>query len=78
MRKFALIVTLCMCAVLLADCDASDLTPAQTTAVCHALMGPIRYNTYNIKSGRYSGHILALDLKARNQVGQGLRCAQYR
>ena len=60
-------------------CDpASQLTPAQTKDICTALIGPIRYNTYNPKSGRYSGHILALDLKQRNQIGAYLRCPAYR
>ena len=70
-----LVILVCL---LLAGCDVGDLTPAQTTAICHALIGPIHYNTYNPKSGRYSGHILAIDLKMRNQVGQALHCAQYR
>ena len=61
-----------------ASCTPEDLTPAQTTAICEALIGPIHYTTYDPKSGRYSGHILALDLKQRNQVGQALHCPQYR
>ena len=67
-----------MCAVLLAACGPNDLTPAQTTAICHALIGPIHYTTYDPKSGRYAAQTLALDLKARNQIGQALHCAQYR
>ena len=65
-------------AILLAGCGPNDLTPAQTTAICHALIGPIHYNTYNPKSGRYSGHVLALDLHQRNLVGQYLHCPAYR
>ena len=64
--------------ILLTGCDVGDVTPAQTEAICHALIGPIHYNTYDPKSGRYAAHVLALDLKARNQVGQALHCAQYR
>ena len=78
MRKVSLFATLCVCAVLLAACDPSQLTPAQTKDICRAILGPIFYNTYNPKSGRYAGHILALDLKQRNQVGQYLRCPAYR
>jgi hypothetical protein len=79
-RRFSYmrIATLCMCAVFLGGCDPGDLTPAQTTAICHALIGPIHFNTYNKKSGRYSGHVLALDLHQRNLVGQYLRCPAYR
>ena len=46
--------------------------------VCRALIGPIEYNTYNRRSGRFAGPQLAPDLKARNQVGSGLGCPAYR
>lgn len=45
---------------------------------CSALLGPIKYNSYNVKSRRHAGPDLALDLKARNQVGRWLGCSQYR
>ena len=64
--------------LLLAGCDPGDLSQAQTKAICHALIGPIHYNTYNPKSGRYSGHVLALDLHQRNLVGRYLHCPAYR
>lgn len=59
-------------------CTPDDLTPVQRNTICNALVGPIRYNTYDPNSGRYSGHILAVDLKLRNQIGQALRCPQYK
>jgi hypothetical protein len=61
------------CAFLLTGCDP-NLTPAQTTAICHAMLGPIYYSSQNPKSGRFAGHILVLDLKQRNQIWQGLHC----
>jgi hypothetical protein len=59
------------------DCS-QDLSPTTKQALCNVLVGPIRYNTYNAKSGRYSGPVLALDLKQRNQIGQRLGCPLYR
>jgi PBP1b-binding outer membrane lipoprotein LpoB len=73
MRKVSLFATLCMCAVFLGGCDP-DLTQAQTTAICHALVSPIYYNSYNPKSGRYAAHLLVITLKQRNQIWQGLHC----
>jgi hypothetical protein len=55
-----------------------NLSPAGLHAICNALVGPIRYNTYNRASGRYAGPILGLDLKQRNQIGQRLGCPQFR
>ncbi len=49
-----------------------------TTPVCAALIGPIKYNSQNLKSRRHAGPDLAPDLKRRNQVGQGLNCPEYR
>jgi hypothetical protein len=73
-------ITFCIifCAFTVAGCTPEDLTAVQRQTICNALVGPIRYNTYDPKSGRYSGHILALDLKVRNQVGQALRCPLYK
>lgn len=62
----------------LAGCDPQDLTPAQTKAICHAMIGPIRYNTANKLSKRYAAIYLAMDLKQRNQVYTELRCAYQR
>ena len=55
----------------------SGLGPTEVKPICDALIGPIRYNTYQIKSGRYAGQVLALDLKQRNQVGERLGCTGY-
>lgn len=63
---------------LLGGCDPSDLSPATRSSLCAVLVGPIRYNTYDPRSGRYSGPVLALDLKQRNQIGQRLGCPLYR
>lgn len=52
--------------------------PTSTKPVCKALIGPIRYNDQNINSRRHAGPDLAPDLKARNQVGVGLKCPAYR
>lgn len=72
-----LLSTLLMGAAGPAGCTP-NLSPAGLHAVCTALVGPIRYNTYNKASGRYAGPILGLDLKQRNQIGQRLGCPQYR
>jgi hypothetical protein len=77
MHKVSLFAALCMLGVL-AGCTPEDLTPVQRNTICNALVGPIRYNTYDPTSGRYSGHVLALDLKVRNQIGQALHCPQYK
>ena len=66
-----------LCLFLLTGCDV-DVSQALSVAICHGLIGPILYNTYDPKSGRYAAQTLALDLKARNQIGQALHCAQYR
>ena len=76
MRKVSFFVPLCMLGIL-AACTPEDLTPVQRNTICNALVGPIRYNTFDPKSGRYSGHVLALDLKVRNQIGEALRCPLY-
>ena len=73
-----LVLSIIFCAFALAACTPEDLTPVQRNTICNALVGPIRYNTYDPTSGRYSGHVLALDLKVRNQIGQALRCPQYK
>lgn len=76
LRKIS--VTLPLIALLLAGCDETSLTPADRGSVCTALKGPIYYNTYDSKSGRYSGPVLALDLKSRNQIGQRLGCPAFK
>ena len=54
---------------------ASQMQPAPSVApACRALIGPIRYNTYKLHSPRHAGHLLAKDLKRRNQVWTRLHC----
>ena len=69
-----------LCSVLLAGALGACATTAPTSfaPTCTALIGPIKYNTFVKTSRRYSGPDLALDLKARNQVGQTLGCPLYR
>jgi len=62
----------------LVACQPQDLTKAQTRAICHAMVGPIRYNTYDKASQRYAAQLLALDLKQRNQIYTALRCGKQR
>lgn len=74
-RKISVIAAL----FLLTACgDKTTLDPSSRSAVCEALVGPIRYNTANAKSRRHAGDLLGLDLKQRNQIGQSLGCPQYR
>jgi hypothetical protein len=56
----------------------AQLSPAGLQAICAALVGPIRYNTYNKNSPRHAGPVLGMDLKQRNQIGQRLGCPLYR
>jgi hypothetical protein len=63
---------------LAAACTPQDLTPAQTRSICHAMVGPIRYNTYDKTSQRYAAQLLALDLKQRNQIYVALKCLRRR
>jgi hypothetical protein len=72
-----ILATLLMGAAGPAGCDA-QLAPGSLHAICNALVGPIRYNTYTKTSGRYAGPILGMDLKQRNQIGQRLGCPQYK
>jgi hypothetical protein len=67
-------------AVLLAGCQTTtpNLRTSDKSAICRALIGPIRYNSLDKDSKRFAAALLALDLKQRNQVGQGLRCPAYR
>jgi hypothetical protein len=72
---FALII----CVLLLSGCQTTQLpSPSDTSAICSALIGPIKYNSGNKASRRFAADLLALDLKQRNQVGQALHCPAYR
>jgi hypothetical protein len=67
--------------LLLAGCvegSLDKLKGTSTAPVCVALIGPIKYNSVDLKSARHAGPKLAPDLKRRNQVGSNLRCPQYR
>ena len=76
--KTGTIAAVLLLALALGGCDPSSLSPATLQAICTALVGPIKYNTYNRASGRFSGPVLAPDLKQRNQIGRKLGCPQYR
>jgi len=66
-------------ALALGGCAAMPAAPPSSLKpVCAALIGPIRYNTFDAKSRRHAGDLLARDLKARNAVGRRLGCPRYR
>lgn len=70
-------------AALLGGCAHQDdgkaiLRAMGKSAVCKALVGPIKYNSANKESQRYAAKLLALDLAKRNAIGQELGCPQYR
>lgn len=80
MRKIVTAAVILL-ALPLAACQHAELPPLNPndkSTVCQALVGPIKYNTQNPKSQRYAGALLGLDIKQRNQIGQALRCPQYR
>ena len=54
------------------------LGPGGLQSICDALVGPIKYNTYNKNSPRHAGPVLGMDLKQRNQIGQRLGCPLYK
>jgi hypothetical protein len=63
---------------LLAGCVTDGLSPTQLRPICAALVGPIKYNTFDAKSRRYAADLLAMDIHQRNAVGQQLGCPQYK
>lgn len=65
-------------ALMVAGCASGGLPPSSTAPICDALIGPIKYNTYNKSSRRYAAALLAMDLKKRNQVGQRLGCGAFK
>lgn len=71
-----LITALAISALALAGCDPEDMPPQSRNAICLALRGPIYYNTYNPKSGRHAGAVLALDLHQRNVIWRRLSCGR--
>ncbi len=64
--------------ILLAACSPEDVPANKVSAVCRALVGPIRYNTADRRNQRYAAYLLSLDLAERNRIGRALRCPQYR
>lgn len=74
--KPTIIVLLSM--VLLTGCVTDGLGPRQLKPICAALVGPIKYNTFNKASRRYAADLLAMDIHQRNSIGQQLGCPQYR
>lgn len=64
-------------AFLLTGCVTDGLSPTQLKPICAALVGPIKYNTFNKASQRYAAALLAMDLHQRNAIGQQLGCPQY-
>jgi hypothetical protein len=64
--------------LLLAGCVTDGLSPTQLKPICAALIGPIKYNTFNKESKRYAAQLLAMDIHQRNAVGQQLGCPQYK
>jgi hypothetical protein len=77
MRKYITIIALLALASVLAGC-VPQLPPSAIAPICKALVGPLRYNTYNKMSQRYAGYLLSLDLKQRNQIGRSLGCPLYK
>lgn len=74
------ITAIILLALVLGGCQhvANQIRPNDKNAICRALIGPIKYNSQKKDSQRFAAAVLALDLKQRNQVGQALRCPQYR
>jgi hypothetical protein len=74
-----ILIGLLVIMLLLSGCSSNEaLRSVNSTPVCKALIGPIKYNSRDPKSRRHAGPDLAPDLKQRNQVGQSLHCAAYR
>ncbi len=66
-------------ALILSGCQTTG--PGRTLKpqpICDALVGPIKYNSRNVKSRRHAGPDLAVDLSVRNRVGVRLNCPKYR
>lgn len=62
--------------VALAACKDEDGNEVDLAPICHALIKPIKYNTYKVTSGRYAGRIVALDIKQHNEVWAKLNCVE--
>lgn len=79
-RNPFLLVLALVALLLLTGCNTAkeQLTGASRTAVCKALIGPIKYNSQKVDSQRFAAAKLAPDLATRNRVGQELGCPQYK
>ena len=73
MNKIALLIL----PLLLSGCVTDGLSPTQLRPICAALVGPIKYNTFNKASRRYAADLLAMDIHQRNDIGRQLGCPQY-
>ena len=78
MRKTLSILILAAVAASLGACTDEDGNPIDLAPICHALIKPIRYNTYKVTSGRYAGATLAIDLKRRNEIWDKLKCVEVK
>jgi hypothetical protein len=78
MKRWIPIGAIIALGLMLGGCDPVMLGPAGLQSICDALVGPIKYNTYNPKSPRHAGLVLGMDLKQRNQIGQRLGCPLYK
>lgn len=54
------------------------MSPRSLKPICAALVGPIRFNSYDPKSSVYAGPRLKPQLDLRNRVGVNLHCPAYR
>lgn len=66
-----------LASIALSGCVTDGLSPTQLKPICAALVGPIKYNTFNKASQRYAAALLAMDLHQRNDIGRQLGCPQY-
>ena len=76
MRKYITLALLCS-PLYLTGCVTDGLSPTQLRPICAALVGPIKYNTFNKLSRRYAADLLAMDIHQRNDIGRQLGCPQY-
>lgn len=76
MRKTLTLLAIAAIGASLAACKDEDGNEIDLAPICHALIKPIKYNTYKITSGRYAGATLAIDLKRRNEIWDKLHCKE--
>ena len=71
------VMVIILAAIALSGCVTDGLSPTQLRPICAALVGPIKYNTFNKASRRYAADLLAMDIHQRNDIGRQLGCPQY-